>query len=216
MLRECRRDKGRIAELRETSRSRAASDYFPGNFPPHLQSVNHACFLVNAHRGTALRKLCARTARPGACATGAPTAPSPAGGGPAAARATTGPQPYDRVVTKAARSDSGMLVVHRIDNKVLFEVPDSMLGRDMLWLTRLAAAPEDLSPFTNAGSNLNEQLVRWERQGDRILLRSVSTRTSRIRRCRSPDRWRRTPLPRSSGRFRSRRRTRTRRQRSST
>ncbi len=66
--------------------------------------------------------------------------------------------------------------MHRVDNKVLFELPDSLMGRDMLWLTRLAAAPQDLSPFTNAGSNLNEQLVRWEHQGDRVLLRSVSSR----------------------------------------
>lgn len=79
-------------------------------------------------------------------------------------------------MTTKAKSDSGLFLVHRVDNKVLFELPDSLMGRDMLWLTRLAAAPQDLSPFTNAGSNLNEQLVRWERQGERILLRSVSSR----------------------------------------
>ncbi len=66
--------------------------------------------------------------------------------------------------------------MHRLDNKVLFEIADTLMGRDMLWLTRLAAAPQDLSAFTNAGTNLNEQLVRWERQGERVLLRSVSSR----------------------------------------
>ncbi len=115
-----------------------------------------------------------------ACAPARPaSAPSPAatpGAAPAAARAPTGPQPYDKVVTAKAKSDSGLILVHRVDNKVLFELPDSLMGRDMLWLTRLAAAPQDLSPFTNAGSNLNEQLVRWEHQGDRVLLRSVSSR----------------------------------------
>ncbi|MBA2291211.1 MAG: zinc-dependent metalloprotease [Gemmatimonadales bacterium] len=118
-----------------------------------------------------------------ACAPARPaSSPTPAAG-PAAtpgatapgARAPAGPQPYDKVVTTKAKSDSGLILVHRLDNKVLFELPDSLMGRDMLWLTRLAAAPQDLSPFTNAGSNLNEQLVRWERQGDRVLLRSVSS-----------------------------------------
>lgn len=114
-----------------------------------------------------------------ACAPARPaSAPSPTAtpAAPAAARAPAGPQPYDKVVTARAKSDSGLILVHRVDNKVLFELPDSLMGRDMLWLTRLAAAPQDLSPFTNAGSNLNEQLVRWEHQGDRVLLRSVSSR----------------------------------------
>lgn len=117
------------------------------------------------------------------CARSAPTAtPSPrpapaAATTPAApARTPTGPQPYDKVVPKTATTDAGVLTVHRDGTKILLEIPDSLLGRDMLWLTRLAAAPEDLSPFLNAGSNVNEQLVRFEREGDRILLRAIGTR----------------------------------------
>lgn len=115
----------------------------------------------------------------------APTAPvqpaasnAPAGAAQPAAppRVPIGPQPYDKVVTKVAKSDSGLFLVHKVDAKTLFELPDSLLGRDMLWLTRLSAAAEDLSPFMTAGSNVNEQLVRWSREGDRILLRSYSYR----------------------------------------
>lgn len=87
-----------------------------------------------------------------------------------------GPQPYDKVIPKGASADSGLFLVHRGDGKILWEVADSLLGRDMLWLTRIAAAAEDLSPFTNAGSNVHEYLVRFERDGDRILLRSHGTR----------------------------------------
>lgn len=90
--------------------------------------------------------------------------------------ARTGPQPYDKVIPKGATADTGLFLVHRGDGKVLWEIPDSLLGRDMLWLTRIAAAAEDLSPFTNAGSNVHEYLVRFERDGDRILLRSPGTR----------------------------------------
>lgn len=102
---------------------------------------------------------------------GAPAPPPAQQGG-----AQQGPRPYDQVITRAARSDSGLFLVHRVANRLYFEVPDSLLGRDMLMITRIHRAPEDLSPFLNAGSSLAEQLVRWEREGDRYLLRSYSFR----------------------------------------
>ena len=102
---------------------------------------------------------------------GAPASPPAQQGG-----APQGPRPYDQVITRSARSDSGLFLVHRVGNRLYFEVPDSLLGRDMLMITRIHRAPEDLSPFLNAGSSLAEQLVRWEREGDRYLLRSYSFR----------------------------------------
>jgi hypothetical protein len=87
-----------------------------------------------------------------------------------------GPEPYAKVIPAGATRDEGLFVVQRGDDKVFWEIPDSLLGRDMLWLTRIAAAAEDLSPFTTAGSNVNEYLVRFDRQGDRILLRAIGTR----------------------------------------
>ena len=41
-------------------------------------------------------------------------------------------KPYGEVVTEETVSDSGLFVVHRVDEKLLFEIPDSMLGREML------------------------------------------------------------------------------------
>lgn len=109
------------------------------------------------------------------------TSPQPAAAPPAPqagqrAANERGPQPLAKVIPARATTDSGLFVVHRGDGKIIWEIPDSLLGRDMLWLTRIAAAAEDLSPFTNAGSNINEYLVRFERDGDRILLRSQGTR----------------------------------------
>ncbi len=89
---------------------------------------------------------------------------------------SSGPQPYAKVIPAKATTDSGLFVVRQGDKKIYWEIPDSLLGRDMLWLTRIAASAEDLSGFTNAGSNINEYLVRFERDGDRILLRSEGTR----------------------------------------
>src|SRR5688500_8089457 len=102
---------------------------------------------------------------------GAPASPpAQQGGGP------QGPRPYDQVITRAARSDSGLFLVHRVANRLYFELPDSLLSRDMLMITRLHRAPEDLSPFLTAGSSLAEQLVRWEREGERYRTRSYSFR----------------------------------------
>jgi hypothetical protein len=106
------------------------------------------------------------------------TPPAGAPGTPPAQGSGTqqGPRPYDQVITRAARSDSGLFLVHRVGPRLFFEVPDSLIGRDMLLITRIHRAPEDLSPFLNAGSSLAEQLVRWEREGDRFLLRTYSFR----------------------------------------
>jgi hypothetical protein len=109
-----------------------------------------------------------------------PTPARPPAGDSASARpggrAAQGPQPIERVVPRSATADSGVFLVHRGEGKILWTIPDSLLGRDFLWLTRIAAAAQDLSPFTNAGSNIHEYLVRFERDGDRILLRSPGTR----------------------------------------
>jgi hypothetical protein len=110
-------------------------------------------------------------------AVGAPAAtqaPSTAAQGPGGA--PQGPRPYDQVITRVARSDSGLFLVHRVGTRLYFEVPDSLLGRDMLLISKIHQAPEDLSPFLNAGSSVAEQVVRWEREGDRLLLRSFAYR----------------------------------------
>jgi hypothetical protein len=61
-----------------------------------------------------------------------------------------------------------------VDEKLYYEIADSLLGRDMLLISRIAQAPSNLSPFLNAGSKVAEQMVRWERTGDKVLLRTIS------------------------------------------
>jgi hypothetical protein len=107
----------------------------------------------------------------GAAPSEASTAPAPASGAPA----RRGPRPYAQVVTSAARTERGGITVHRIDERILFEVPDSLLGRDFLMVTRVSGVPAGSGGFQSAGSSLNERLVRWERAADRLLLKSIST-----------------------------------------
>ena len=95
------------------------------------------------------------------------------GGPPNAAR--RGPRPYSQVVTSGARTERGGVTVHRIDDRILFEVPDSLIGRDFLMVTRVSGVPANSGGFQSAGSSLNERLVRWDRTPDRLLLKSIST-----------------------------------------
>lgn len=79
-------------------------------------------------------------------------------------------KPYDKVVTKEAVSDSGLFIVHRIDERVLFEIPNVELGNELLLVTRVSRTPR----VGYGGEESNTDVVRWDRKYDRILLRTVS------------------------------------------
>lgn len=81
-------------------------------------------------------------------------------------------EPYDEVVTADAETDEGLFTVHRLDGgtRVLFEVPDSLLGRELLVVSRIARTAENLG---YGGEEANTQVVRWERHGKNVLLRTV-------------------------------------------
>ena len=91
-------------------------------------------------------------------------------GGPAASRE---PQikPYDRVITKEAKSDPGIFTVHRLRERVYYEIPKAELGREFLWVSQIARTTLGVG---YGGQALGNRVVKWERQNDRILLRSVS------------------------------------------
>jgi hypothetical protein len=81
-------------------------------------------------------------------------------------------QEYRTVVPAGARTDRGLFDVHRIGERLLFEVPDSVLGRDMALMTRYASVQEGLA---NGGDRLGPNMVvRWERRDGAVLLRAVS------------------------------------------
>jgi hypothetical protein len=88
----------------------------------------------------------------------------------------TGIRNYNQVITKDAITDRGIFSIHKVADKFYFEIPDSLLRRDFLWVTRFAAIPSGLGGgFVNAGSSVNEQMIVWEKTGNRILLKSKTT-----------------------------------------
>lgn len=82
---------------------------------------------------------------------------------------------YKDVITKEAVTDSGLFKVHRIKKAYFYEIPFSLLEKDMLWVSRIAQIPSGLGGgFFNAGTKTNEQVVHWKRYQDKILLKIKS------------------------------------------
>lgn len=94
--------------------------------------------------------------------------PAQQGGAPTAPR--TGPRPYEEVVTKEAKTQDGLFKVHQIDDKVLFELPTSAMGKDLLWK---AATAGGTSVDAYAGEMTGLTVVRFARRGNRIFMKEV-------------------------------------------
>src|ERR1700709_602812 len=54
------------------------------------------------------------------------------------------PKPYGEVITPRAKTSVGLFTVHKIEDKLYFEISDSILGRDILVVSRLAKAGADM------------------------------------------------------------------------
>lgn len=86
-------------------------------------------------------------------------------------RANDGMKPYAEVITAEAETDTGLFDVHRIGDKLYYEVPDSLLGREMLTVTRIARTATNIG---YGGEQAGNNVLRWEKNGKNILLRVAS------------------------------------------
>jgi len=113
---------------------------------------------------------------PGSHAQDPPPQTPPAGGPggqerPGRPEQSTEPRPYERVITKDAKSDPGIFTVHTIKDKVYYEIPKSELDKEFLWVSQIARTTLGVGYGGQANGN---RVVRWERKGNRILLRNVA------------------------------------------
>src|SRR6476659_2651530 len=81
------------------------------------------------------------------------------------------PRPYDRVITKDAKSDTGLFTVHRIGERLYYEIPAAQLNKEFLWVTQIAKTTVGAG---QGGQAVGSRVVKWERRGNRVLLRSIS------------------------------------------
>jgi len=78
---------------------------------------------------------------------------------------------YDEVITDDAESDEGLFTVHQVDDKLYYEIPDSLFGSEMLLVTRIASTVDNLG---YGGEKANTQVLRWEKNKKKVMLRVTS------------------------------------------
>lgn len=66
----------------------------------------------------------------------------------------------DFIPDSTAKSMVGMLTVHQVEEKYFFELPDSLLGRDIMAITRVAKTPAGAG---FGGEMANRQVIRFEK-----------------------------------------------------
>ena len=76
-------------------------------------------------------------------------------------------------IVSDATKDEGLFNVYTKEDKYYFEVPDSLIGSEMLMVTRVSKASVSL-PSSLRGTKLNEQVLRWEKKNNNFLLRESS------------------------------------------
>jgi hypothetical protein len=79
-------------------------------------------------------------------------------------------RPYSEVITDKAHTEFGLFTTHQIDDRVFFEIPPAQLGKELLWVTTFR---QTQTGYGYGGTEVQNRVVRWEKRGDRILLRSV-------------------------------------------
>jgi uncharacterized protein DUF4953/uncharacterized protein DUF5117/uncharacterized protein DUF5118 len=83
-------------------------------------------------------------------------------------------KPYADIITEEAMTDTGLFIVHKVGPKYFFEMPVNLMEKEVLVVSRVSGYVKNLS-FGGAGmSSRPQQVVRWQRHDEQLLLRSVS------------------------------------------
>src|SRR6185436_6505052 len=81
------------------------------------------------------------------------------------------PRPYDQVITKDAKTEQGVFTVHRIKDRLFYEIPSKELDKEFLWVTQIAKTTLGAG---YGGQAVGNRVVRWSRLNNRVFLRAVS------------------------------------------
>jgi len=89
------------------------------------------------------------------------------------------PKPYDQVITAKIQSRKGMITTHKLEDKYFFEIADSILGRDILVVSRISKSGAEVRAAQGyAGDQIGSAVIRFEKgPNNRIFMRKVSYRT---------------------------------------
>lgn len=99
-----------------------------------------------------------------------PTAKPPAA---PAAPAKPGPKPYKDVITAKAKTTKGLFIVHKIDDKYFFELPENLFGKEIMAITRFSKVAGGGGVY--GGELANQQVVKFEKGPDNKVFMRVVT-----------------------------------------
>ncbi len=84
------------------------------------------------------------------------------------------PKAYENVITAKAITKKGLFTVHKVEEKWYFEIPDSLLNREILAVTRYSRTPAGGNVY--GGELANQQTVSFEKgPNNNIFLRVITT-----------------------------------------
>lgn len=85
--------------------------------------------------------------------------------------AKPGPKAFKDFITDKAVSKQGLFSIHKQDDKYYFEIPDSIIGRLFMAITRISKSPTSMG---YGGQEANRQVLQWEKGIDnKLFLRCV-------------------------------------------
>ena len=97
-------------------------------------------------------------------------AQDPAPDSPGPPRASSDPQPYDKVITKDAKSAKGIFIVHEVKDRYYYEIPKAELDKEFLLDVRVSKTAIGAG---YGGDQMADLVVRWELNGHKVNLRDV-------------------------------------------
>ena len=78
---------------------------------------------------------------------------------------------FEEIITKDAITDKGLFNVHKVKDKYYYEIHDSLIGRDMLMVTRIVKMATELP---HSRHKMSEQVLKWEKFDNNIFLKQAS------------------------------------------
>lgn len=88
-----------------------------------------------------------------------------------------GPKPYREVITAKAKTDKGLFQVHMIEDRYFFEIPDTLMNREILLVNRIskAAAGNRAQMMGYGGDHIGDNVISFEKgPANKLFLKSIS------------------------------------------
>jgi hypothetical protein len=80
-------------------------------------------------------------------------------------------KPFSEIIKDSTIKDEGLFNIYKDGTTFYYEIPDSLLGREMLMVSRISRTADGI---LYGGMRSNNQVLRWEKRDKNILLRRVS------------------------------------------